>query len=227
MIKPLLTLIFASAVLISCSQAPKQRIDLAKLNLNERVKSVLNYHDTIVGGIDMVEAPMAVLFEVDNSKSYSFNGIPLDSTEVIFQLNSVHFRTDTTYHDGIGHFEIIKVKKDAAVDKVIDHFKADSIIYGYRVRIKRPQMKARILQELTKLYGKGTKNPHTDHGQYWNLKDKNRLILYAPDYDTFVVLNSTNLSKTCYQDNMNGVLDFGGCNIDKYLDELYARKKRQ
>ncbi len=227
MIKPLLTLILASAVLVSCSQAPKKRIDLARLNLNEKVKTLFNYTDAITGGIDMVETPSAVIFEVDNSSTYSFNGIPLDTTLVTFQLNSAHFRADTTYHDGMGHFEIIKVKTVSGVNKVIDHYKADSVIYGFRVRIKSKQMKARILQELTKLYGKGTKNPNTDHGQYWNLKAQNRLILYAPDYDNFVVLNSTNLSKTCYQDGMNGTLDFGGCNIDQYFDELYFRKKHK
>ena len=226
MIKYLLALLIIPAALISCSEAPKPRIDLAKLNLNEPVRSLINYNDAIVGGANTVEVPMAIVIEVDHSNSYSFNGIPLDSAEVTFQLNSAHFRADTSIHDGIGHYSIIKVKSDAAINKVIDHFKTDSVIYGYRVSIKTKQMKARILNELTKLYGKGSPNPTVHTGLYWNLKDKQRLILYAPDYDRFVVLNTTNLSKTCYQDNINGTLDFGGCNIDKYFDDLYFRKKQ-
>ncbi|MFD2324560.1 hypothetical protein [Mucilaginibacter galii] len=167
----------------------------------------------------------AIVVEVRPSSTYSFNGIPLDSTEVIFQLNSPTFRKDTSMHNGVGQYVGTRVKSNQALDSVINSYKADSAIYGYRIGIKTAQMQARMLKELIKLYGPGTKNPNTDHGLYWNLKNKQRLILYAPDYDRIIVLNTNNLSKTCYQDNMNGVIDLGGCNIDQYFDELYFRKK--
>jgi hypothetical protein len=224
MLKYLRPLVMIGIVLASCNDQPK-RIDLARLNLNEKVATLINYKDDIVGGVNTVEVPTAAVIEISNTSLYSFNGIPLDTTEVIFQLSSVQVRRDKDLHNGGGHFNIIKVKSDKALKKVIDHFKADSVIYGYRVELKSKAEKARIFKELVKLYGTGTKNPKVENGVYWNIKDKNRLVLFTPEYDRLIVLNTTNLSKTCYWDNMNGGLDFGGCDMEKYVDDLFFRKK--
>lgn len=215
------------AALFSCRQQPKPRIDLARLNLNEKVRTLINYDDRVVAGVNTVETLPDIVIEVGKTNhSYSFNGMPLDSAEVIFQLNSEAFRKDTSLHDGIGHYNIERVKSDTALTRIINHYQADSTIHGYRISLKDDAVKARVLKDLIKQYGPGTKNPTTDHGLYWNLKDKQRLVLFAPDYDRLIMLNTTNLSKTCYQDNMNGIIDLGGCNIDQYFDELYFRKKQ-
>ena len=221
MIKQLLTLLLLPAVLVSCKPEVKPRIDLFKLNLNEKVRTLLDYDHKIRAGVNTSETLAAIVVEARPSDSYAFNGIPLDSTEVIFQLNSPTFRSDTTLHDGVAQYIGTPVKSDRVLDSVIRSYRADSVIYGYRITMKTDTLKARLLKELIKLYGAGTKNPNIDNGRYWNLKDKNRLILYAPDYQRLVVLNTTNLSKTCYADNITGTLDFGGCNIKQYINELY------
>jgi len=221
MTKHLLTLLLLPTLLVSCKEDARPRIDLAKLNLNEKVRTLVNYDNKVRAGVNTSETPAAIVVEVRPSNSYAFNGIPLDSTEVIFQLNSPTFRSDTTLHDGVAQYIGTPVKSDRVLDSVIRSYRADSVIYAYRITMKTDALKARLLKELVKLYGPGTKNPNIDNGRYWNLKDQKRLILYAPDYQRMVVLNTTNLSKTCYADNITGTLDFGGCNIKHYINELY------
>jgi hypothetical protein len=225
MIKHLLILLFP-VLLFSCKEQAKPRIDLAKLTFKETARMLVNYDNKVRAGVNTAETLAAIIVSVKSSGSYAFNGIPLDSTEVMFQLNSPTFRNDTVLHDGSAQVISTPVKNDRVLDSVIRSYKADSVIYGYRIGIKTAALKARILKELTKLYGTGTKNPNIDNGLYWNLKNQQRLILYAPDYQRLVVLNTTNLSKTCYNDNITGTLDFGGCNIKQYVEELYPIRSR-
>ncbi|WDF56171.1 hypothetical protein [Mucilaginibacter sp. KACC 22063] len=48
-----------------------------------------------------------------------------------------------------------------------------------------------------------------------------RYIFFAPDYDMLIVMDNAHLSKTCYWDSMNGIIDFGGCNIEEYKKDLF------
>lgn len=86
--------------------------------------------------------------------------------------------------------------------------------------MKTENLKKQLLAKLESKYGKGSKNTNTDNGLYWNVKKDHRFIFFAPDYDRLIIVNNTNLSKTCYWDMMNGAIDFGGCNMNAYTKEL-------
>lgn len=120
----------------------------------------------------------------------------------------------------MGHLRISSFKTKEELTQELSKLNADSVIYGYRIELNTPELKAQLLKELIKLYGKGIKNPNTDNGLYWNLPKENKYIFFAPDYDRLIVLNNKKLSKTCYWDNVNGLIDFGGCDREKYIEEL-------
>ena len=103
---------------------------------------------------------------------------------------------------------------------------ADNKIYGIRIEMKNQSLKSKILKKIELKYGKGTKNPNTDNGLYWNVKKENKYIFFAPDYERLIILNNTNLSKTCYWDTFNGLIDFGGCDNEKYTDELTKNRTK-
>ena len=171
--------------------------------------------------ISTVEAPFALVLEADKSNSFTFNGIKIDTADIIFQVQSDKIRKDKDLYDGMGHYNVRSIKNQNGLKKLLNYYQADSVIYGYRLSIKPKQLQTALLKELTKLYGRCTKNPNTDNGLYWNLKNLHRYVLFAPDYNMLIVLDNTHLSKTCYHDNMNGTLDFGGCNIDQYNADLF------
>ena len=69
--------------------------------------------------------------------------------------------------------------------------------------------------------GKSTKNPNSNNGMYWDLKKENKFVLFAPDYSYLIIVNKTTVSKTCYYDGFNGIIDFGGCDKEQYMKDYY------
>lgn len=216
--KKLLLLIAILELMISCNG--QEKIDLSTLKLNEPIERLINFDDTKTIGIETVEYPFSLLVEIENSKKYTFEGIDLSNQKIIFQINSEKLKTDSITRFGGGHLDLQPFKNQNELSKILKDYKADDIIYGVRIGIGTPKLKTEILKKLQSKYGKGTKNSNTDNGLYWNLKNENKFIFYAPDYGRLIILNNTNLSKTCYWDTFNGLIDFGGCNTKKYTEEL-------
>lgn len=216
--KKLLLLIAILELMISCNG--QEKIDISTLKLNEPIESLINFDDTKTIGIETVEYPFSLLVEVENSKKYTFEGIDLSNQKIIFQINSEKLKTDSITRFGGGHLDLQPFKNQNELSKILKDYKAEDIIYGVRIGIGTPKLKTEILKKLQSKYGKGTKNPNTDNGLYWNLKNENKFIFYVPDYGRLIILNNTNLSKTCYWDTFNGLIDFGGCNNKKYTEEL-------
>ncbi|GAA0883563.1 hypothetical protein GCM10009120_21610 [Sphingobacterium siyangense subsp. cladoniae] len=213
-----LSLLAILPFVISCRS--QEKIDLANLNLNEPIDQISKYDDRLLIGVETVEYPFSLLLEVEKSQRYSFDGIDLAGQRIIFQINSETLKTDSITRLGGGHIDLKQAKTASELEESLKRYAADDKIYGVRIELKTQQLKASILKKLEVKYGKGTKNPNTDNGLYWNLKPQNKFILYAPDYDRLIILNNTNLSKTCYWDIMNGLIDFGGCNNEKYMADL-------
>ncbi|SOD18340.1 hypothetical protein [Pedobacter xixiisoli] len=205
-------------LMISCTK--KEQIDLAKSSLNEPVKNVISYDNDLFIGVQTVEYPFSLLLEVENSANYTFDGIDLKGQRVIFQIGSEKLKTDSITRFGGGHVDLKPIKNENDLNAALKSYGAESKIYGVRIEMTTPELKAEILKKIEAKYGKGTKNPNTDNGLYWNIKKENKYIFFAPDYKRLIIVNNSNLSKTCYWDIMNGMIDFGGCDNEKYMAEL-------
>ncbi len=211
--------------LVMCCRS-QEKIDLANLNLNEPIEHISKFEDRLLVGVETIEYPFSLLLEVEKSQRYRFDGIDLAGQRIIFQINSETLKTDSITRLGGGHIDLKQAKTASELDETLKRYDADGKIYGVRIELKTQELKASILKKLEAKYGKGTKNPNTDHGLYWNLKPQNKFILYAPDYNRLIMLNNTNLSKTCYWDIMNGLIDFGGCNNEEYMADLLKNATR-
>lgn len=205
--------------IFSCKK--QEKTDLSKLNLNEPIEALIGYQDKKSIGTDNVEYPYALLLEAGDTTRFTFEGIELND-EVIFQIPAkIEIDSNATG----GHYESQNYENKVQLDSILNHYHAENKIYGYKIPIKSDQIKNDIKNALTKKYGPGVKNPNTDHGLYWNVKKENKYIFFAPDYDKLIVLNSTDLSKTCYWDSMNGMIDLGNCNKEQYVQELTGKSK--
>ncbi len=211
--------------LVMCCRS-QEKIDLANLNLNEPIEHISKFEDRLLVGVETIEYPFCLLLEVEKSQRYRFDGIDLAGQRIIFQINSETLKTDSITRLGGGHIDLKQAKTAIELDETLKRYDADGKIYGVRIELKTQELKASILKKLEAKYGKGTKNPNTDHGLYWNLKPQNKFILYAPDYNRLIMLNNTNLSKTSYWDIMNGLIDFGGCNNEEYMADLLKNATR-
>jgi len=205
-------------LIFSCKS--HEKIDLATLNLNEPIEKISSFDDALLIGVETVEYPFSLLLEVEKSKRYSFDGINLEGQRIIFQIESEKLKTDSITRLGGGHIDIKQAKNTKELNEALKNYDAKRKIYGVRIELKTPEIQTNILKKLEAKYGKGTKNPNTDNGLYWNIKTQNKFIFYAPDYSRLILLNNTDLSKTCYWDIMNGLIDFGGCNNEKYMADL-------
>jgi hypothetical protein len=216
--KKLLLLLPVLPFMISCSE--QEKIDLLKLKLNEPIETVISFNDSLLAGVETVEYPFCLLIEVKNSEKYSFEGIDLKGQKIIFQINSEKLKTDSISRFGGAHIDLKSIKNEKELKSILQNYNAENKIYGVRIEMKTPSLKSEILKKIELKFGKGTKNPNTDKGLYWNVKKENKYIFFAPDYERLIILNNTNLSKTCYWDTFNGRIDFGGCDNEKYIQEL-------
>ncbi|SDD98010.1 hypothetical protein SAMN05216464_103229 [Mucilaginibacter pineti] len=214
-----ISLIALATLLLSCKDKP--RVDLAKLTFTEKAESVINFDDRYAGGINTVDAPLSFALQASRSSSFSFNGMNIDSANIIFQMRSDKIRKDTSLYQSGGTADQDHVANSAELHKVLQKFRADSVIYAYRVGIKTKELQSAILKELIKLYGPGIKNPGTDNGLYWNMKSQHRFAFYAPDYRWLIVVDNTHLSKTCFWDAATGNIDFGDCDMAQYKTNLF------
>jgi len=204
--KKTLFLFFFSLVIISCQGQNKK--DLSQLQLNETIEIFVDFNDAKTIGVETVEYPYCLLLEIRDGKNYTFDGIDLTGQKVFLQIDSELLKTDSLTKQGGGHIDVESFKDKTALSAILKKYKAINTIYGVRIEMKTGNLKKQLLAILEKKYGKGTKNPNTDNGLYWNVKEGHRFIFFAPDYDRLIVLNNTNLSKTCYWDAMNGSIDF-------------------
>ncbi|MHC0442882.1 hypothetical protein [Flavobacterium sp. 3-210] len=205
-------------LMISCNE--QKKMDLLKLNLNEPIENVIHFSDSLLMGVETTEYPFCLLLEVENSHGYSFEGIDLRGQKIIFQINSEKLKTDSISRFGGAHIDLKSIKNENDLKGTLINFNAENKIYGFRIEIKSQRLKTEILKKIELKFGKGTKNPNTDNGLYWNVKKENKYIFFSPDYDRLIMLNNTNLSKTCYWDIFNGLIDFGGCDNEKYIRKL-------
>jgi hypothetical protein len=196
------------------------KTDLAKLNLNEAIDSVINYGDKKTIGLETLEYPFSLLVEVRKSNQYIFNSIELKDQNIFFLINYPKINTDSNSNSGHGSLSIESFSKKEQLKNILAQYKAGNAIFGYRLVIETKTLKDKILNQLVNLYGPGTKNPNIENGLYWNLKSQNKWVFFAPDYDRLVMINNTHLSKTCYWDNINGTIDFGGCDKEKYFEDM-------
>ncbi|WBV57287.1 hypothetical protein PFY10_02375 [Chryseobacterium daecheongense] len=213
-----LYLVVCSLLIIACKGQGKT--DLSTLRLNESIEDLIDFKNKNMVEVNTVEYPFCLFIEIDNSEKFTFDGIDLKGQKVFFQINSERLKTDSITKFGGGHFDMQGFKDKKELAAILKKQKADPMIYGFRIEMKTPALKKEILKKLESRYGKGIKNPNTDNGLYWNVKKDNRYIFYAPDYDRLIILNNINLSKTCYWDAMNGLIDFGGCDNESYTKEL-------
>ena len=213
-----ISLALLGTLMVACKK--KTRIDLAKLSFKEKAGSIIDYNDRYAGGINTLESPLSFALQAVESSSFTFNGLPLDSVDIIFQLRSDKIRKDTSLYQGGASVNQAHIKDPGDLRRLLNKFQTDSVIYAYRVGIKTPKQQSAVLKELTKLYGPGTKNPNTDHGLYWYLKSLHHLIFFAPDYNWLIVVDNRNLSKTCFWDPSIGDIDLGGCDMAQYKANL-------
>lgn len=216
--KLLLTLTILPLLLISCKG--QEKIDLSTSSLNEPIEKVINFDDKLLIGIETVEYPFSLLIENEASKNCTFAGVDLKGQKIIFLINSEKLKTDSITRFGGGHVDLAPLKSAKDLNENLKKYVADNTIYGVRIGIASANLKTEILKKLQSKYGKGIKNPNTENGLYWNVKNENKFIFFAPDYDRLIILNNTNVSKTCYWDTFNGLIDFGGCDNEKYTQEL-------
>lgn len=214
-----LILLFALVpILVSCKD--RDKIDLSKLHLNESIESLIDFDEPKTIGVETVEYPFCLMIEMNDGAHFTFDGLDLSRQKVFFQINSELLKTDSLTKQGGGHIDVQAFKSKNELADILKSYKAANIIYGMRIEMKTEDLKKQILAKLESRYGKGTKNPNTDNGLYWNVAKEQKYIFFAPDYDRLIVLNSTDLSKTCYWDIMNGTIDFGGCDQEAYTKEL-------
>lgn len=220
--KKLILLLAILPFMTSCNG--QQKMDLLKLNLNEPVETLISENENTRKfiGTESVEYPFAILVEDADNAKFLFSTISINK---VFFLLSAKVDNDSVSKFGGGHFEgrIFKTKKQLINNlNELKKQNIDSKIFGFRAEIKDAKSKNEIKKILTKMYGKGIKNPNTDNGLYWNVKNENKYIFFAPDYDRLIILNSRNLSQTCYWDNQNGMIDFGKgqCQVETYFKEM-------
>ena len=223
-IKKLLLLLAIYPIIVSCNS--KEKIDLSKLTLNEPIDKLINFDDKLLIGIETVEYPFSLLIENEESKNYTFDGIDLKGQKIIFQINSETLKTDSITRFGGGHMDLVALKSTEDLNESLKKYKAENKIYGIRIGIESQKLKTEILKKLQSKYGKGIKNPNTENGLYWNVKNENKFIFFAPDYGRLIILDNTKLSKTCYWDTFNGLIDFGGCDNQKYIEELTKNRTK-
>lgn len=216
----LIFFILVSLSFVSCGTS--EQIDLAELKLNESVRNLLSDTSLKSLGTDSVEYPFAILAEDTDSSRFVFSSIPVQK---VYFLLPAKINNDEVSKNGGGHFEstIFSTKKQLENNlKVLKEKSIPEIIFGFRAEILGQKNHDLVKQMLIKRYGQGTKNPNTDKGLYWNVKKEGRYIFFAPEYDRLIVLNSKNLSKTCYWDIQNGTLkmDIRPCDSDRYFRSL-------
>lgn len=222
--KKIILLLTILPFMISCNG--QEKIDLSKSTLNESIGKIINYDDKLFIGVETVEYPFSLLIENEDCKNYTFDGIDLKGQKIIFQINSEKLKTDSITRFGGGHIDLVPLKSTGDLKEILKKYIADNKIYGVRIGIETQKLKTEILKKLQSKYGKGTKNSNTDNGLYWNIKNENKFIFFAPDYGRLIILNNTNLSKTCYWDTFNGLIDFGGCDNEKYTNELTKNRTK-
>jgi hypothetical protein len=205
-------------MLLASCQNPKT--DLSKLPLTQKAEHVIHFSGNNKLGVERVCIPLDVVIETRKSDCYIFGNVELKEATINFQIRSNKFRTDTSLRNQYAQYDVTPFSNTEELNAMLLPFQSDGIIYGYQIEINTPALKVNLLNELIKLYGKGIKNPNTDNGLYWVIPKENKYIFFAADYDRLIVLNNTHLSKTCYWDNMNGTIDFGGCDKDAYLQGL-------
>ena len=216
--KKLILLFALLPVLVSCKD--RDKIDLSQLHLNESIESLIDFGEPKTIGVETVEFPFCLMIEINDGANYTFDGLDLTGQKVFFQIDSELLKTDSLTKQGGGHIDVRSFKDKNELAEILKNYQAANTIYGMRIEMKTEELKKQILAKLESRYGKGTKNPNTDNGLYWNVAKEQKYIFFAPDYDRLIVLNSTDLSKTCYWDIMNGTIDFGGCDQEAYTKEL-------
>ena len=216
--KMIATLLLATTILTNCNT--QEKIDLAKLNLNEPIETLIDYNDKISIGVETMEYPYCLFVEVTKSGKYNFEGIDLSKQKIFFQIGAEKLKTDNLTRYGGAHFDSQPLKDVNQLNKTLKEYDAENKIYGLRIEMNTPILKNEILKKLQEKYGKGNENQNTENGIYWSIPEENKFIFYAPDYDRLIILNNTNLSKSCYWDSYNGTIDFGNCNFEEYTKEL-------
>lgn len=214
----LLILLAILSFMMSCND--QEKTDLSNLNLIEPIENVITFNDKLLIGVETVEYPYCLLLQVEKSEKYSFEGIDLKGQKIIFQINAERLKTDSISRFGGAHIDLNPINNEKELKNSLRNFDAENKVYGVRIEMKNPDLKSDILNKIESKYGKGIKNPNTDNGLYWNVKKENKFIFFAPDYDRLIVLNNSNLSKSCYWDTFNGLIDFGDCDHEKYTQEL-------
>lgn len=212
-------LLLSIVLIVSSCEVPK-KIDLSSLKLNEPVHELYNVRDTVLIGIETIEYPYGLIVDVEGSDNYTYEGIDLEENRVMFLINAEVLKTDSITRFGGAHYDMVAITGDTVLNQTLSKYKADQRIYGVRMEMKSPELKSALLHKIQSKYGEGTKNPNTENGLYWNIGNENKLIFFAPDYDRLIILNNTHLSKTCYWDSFNGMIDLGGCDQEKYLQSL-------
>lgn len=217
-----MTMRYLSLLFTLCLFSCKSQVqtDLSKLKLDESIADIIDFKDKISIGVETVEYPYCLLVELENASNYSFDGINLKGQRIIFQIDAEALKTDSLTKLGGAHYDLEPLKNQKKLDSVLTKYKAKNKIYGFRILTDDKTLQQALLKKIESKYGKGTKNPNTDNGLYWNLKKEHKYIFFALDYGRLIILNNTNLSKTCYWDLMNGSIDFGGCDNERYSKEL-------
>jgi hypothetical protein len=82
------------------------KTDLAKLNLNEAIDSVINYGEKKTIGLETVEYPYSLLLEVRKSNQYNFNSVELKDQDIFFLINYTRINTDSNSNTGHGRMAI-------------------------------------------------------------------------------------------------------------------------
>lgn len=215
-----LLLLIILPFIVSCNG--QQKTDLAKLHLNEPVENLISETSRKSIGKDNIEYPFAILVEDTDTTKFTFSSIPVNR---VYFLLAAKVDNDSVSKFGGGHFEGRVFNTKQQLINNLNELKKQKInneIFGFRAEVKDPKSKIAIQKLLTKMYGNGTKNPNTDNGFYWNVKKENRYVFFAPDYDRLIILDTKNLSKTCYWDSQNGMIDFGAgdCQVETYFKEI-------
>ena len=216
--KKLLLLLAILPFINSCNG--QEKMDLLELNLNEPVETLISENENTNKfiGTESVEYPFAILVEDADANKFSISKIPVK--KVYFLLHS-----KINYHNINSEGQFFKTQKQL-INSLNELKKKDidNKIFGFRAVISDEKNKIEIKKILIAKYGKGTKNPNIENGLYWNIKSENKYIFFAPDYDRLIILNNTNMSKTCYWDNMNGMIKLGNtdCETETYFKEMGA-----
>jgi hypothetical protein len=214
----LISILLISSLIAGCQNRPT--LDLAKLTLTEKATALINYEDRYKGGVNTMDAARAFALQASHSRSFSFNGQPLDTVGIVFLMRSDQIRKDTSLYQGGATINQEPVTSETDLQRVTRKYQAADHIYGYQLRIKKEAQQDLVLKELIKLYGPATKNPHTEKGLYWNLKSKQKLVLFNPEYENLLVVNYSGLSHSCFADFSTGLIDMGGCDLKQYVAEL-------